>query len=115
MAIHRKREEARPGARMVLESSEPVDLPPAEINESGISVEKEDFRAFLPELLERLRSGVTASPAPVVMSDTVFVIEGDRRSFWVRLWHMEGDRSRIDRLHVTSCVPRVPGLKLPTF
>ena len=100
---------------MVLESSEPVDLPPAEINESGISVEKEDFRAFLPELLALLRSGVTASPAPVVMSDTVFVIEGDRRSFWVRLWHMEGDRSRIDRLHVTSCVPRVPGLKLPTF
>ena len=115
MAIHRKREEARPGARMLLESTEPVELPAAEINETGISLEKEDFRAFLPELLDLLESGVTAVPAPVVMSDSVFVIEGDRRSFWVRIWHMEGDRSRIDRLHVTSCVPRIPGLKLPSF
>ena len=100
---------------MLLESSEPVELPPAEINESGISLEKEDFRAFLTELIELLHAGVTATPAPVVMSESIFVIEGARRSFWVRLWHMEGDRTRIDRMHVTSCIPRVPGLKLPTF
>jgi len=100
---------------MLLESPDPVELPPATVNESGITVEREEFRPFLPELLALLEAGVDALPAPVVMSDSIFVIDGDHRTFWVRIWHMEGDRTRIDRLHVTSCVPRIRGLKLPTF
>ncbi len=115
MAIHRKREEARPGARLVLESSDPVELPPAEINLQGITLERENFRANLPELVEILQNGVTARPAPVVMSSSTFLIDGETRTFWVRVWHMEGDLTKIDRLHVTSSVPRVPGLKLPSI
>ena len=115
MAIHRKREEARPGARLLLESSEPVELPPAVINLQGITLERENFRAHLPELVEKLQNGVTAQPAPVVMSSSTFLIDGKTRTFWVRIWHMEGDLTKIDRLHVTSSVPRVPGLKLPSI
>ena len=115
MAIHRKREESRPGARLLLESSEPVELPPAEVNLQGITLERETFRPHLSELLEILQDGVTARPAPVVMSNSTFIIDGDTRTFWVRIWHMEGDLTTIDRLHLTSAVPRVPGLKLPSL
>ena len=115
MAIHRKREEAKPGSRLLLESEDPVVLPPAEINTDGLSLEREEFRPFVEELLGLLRAGVTATPAPVVMSNSVFVIEGQTRSFWVRLWHFEGDQTKIDRLHLSSCPPRVPGLRLPDF
>jgi hypothetical protein len=115
MAIHRKREESKPGTRLLLESSEPVELPAAEVNLQGISLEREDFRAYLPELVEILQDGVTALPAPVVMSNSTFVIDGETRTFWVRFWHMEGDLTKIDRLHLISAVPRVPGLKLPSI
>jgi len=115
MAIHRKREEAKPGARLVLESAEPVELPPASIRSEDVTIEREEFRPYLEQLLELLRHGVTARPAPVVFSDSVFIIEGSTRSFWVRIWHRGGDRTEIDRLHVSSCLPRVPGLGLPNL
>lgn len=115
MAIHRRRESARPGARMLLESNDPVSLPPAEINIEGVSVEREEFRQYVNELLEILSAGVEAMPAPVVMSNSIFVIEGATRSFWVRLWHLDAERTQIDRLHLSSCPPRVPGLRLPDF
>jgi hypothetical protein len=113
MAIHRKREEAKPGARLVLESHEPVELPPATIRPEDVTVEREEFKPHLEELLDLLRHGVIARPAPVVFSDSVFIIESDTRSFWVRIWHLGGDRTEIDRLHLSSCLPRVPGLRLP--
>ncbi len=113
MAIHRKREEARPGARLLLESKEPVNLPPAEINLAGVTVEREEFRPYLDELLDLLGEGVTAQPAPIVISDSVFVIDGPRRTFWVRIWHLGPERTLIDRMHVTSCLPRLPGIRIP--
>ena len=113
MAIHRKREEARPGARLLLESKEPVALPPAEINLDGVTVERDEFRPYLDELLDLLRNGVTAQPAPIVLSDSVFVIDGSTRTFWVRIWHLGPERTIIDRMHVTSCLPRLPGIRIP--
>jgi len=100
---------------MLLESDEPVELPPAEINIDGVTLEREDFRPHLDQLFEALRAGVTAVPAPVVMSDSVFVINGTSRTFWVRVWHMGVEKTVIDRLHLISCVPRIHGLKLPNL
>ncbi len=105
MAIHKRREHGKPAARLLLESSEPVELPPAEINEAGVTVEREEFRAFLDELLDALREGGVVDPAPMVMSDSIFVIDGQTRTFWVRLWHTDETRAQIDRLHVSSCLP----------
>jgi hypothetical protein len=115
MAIHRRREEARPGARLVLESDEPVELPAAAVNLDGVTLEREEFRPHLEQLLDMLEQGTTATPAPVVMSDSIFVIEGSTRTYWVRIWHLGPERTLIDRLHVVSCVPRIRGLKLPNL
>jgi hypothetical protein len=105
MAIHKKREHGRPAARLLLESSGPVELPPAEINEAGVTVEREEFRQHLPELFDFLREGGTAAPAPMVRNDSIFVVHGETRTFWVRLWHSDQSRTQIDRLHVTSSLP----------
>lgn len=112
MAIHKRREHGKPAARLLLESAEPVELPPAEINEQGVTVEREEFRAFLDELLDALREGGVVDPAPMVMSDSIFIVEGETRDFWVRLWHTDESRETIDRLHVVSCLPPTPSLKI---
>jgi hypothetical protein len=113
MAIHKKRDVSSPAAaRLLLESTEPVELPAAEIDESGVSIEREDFEPYLSELLDVLRQGVTAEPAPIVQSDSLFVINGASRSFWVRLWHTDASRTHISRLHVLSCLPINPKLKI---
>jgi hypothetical protein len=75
-------------------------------------VEREEFRPYLPELIEILREGGWADPAPMVQSDSIFVIEGETRSFWVRLWHTDDSRRRIARLHVLSCLPLTPNLRI---
>ncbi len=106
MAIHKRREHGKPAARMLLESAEPVELPPAEINEQGVTVERAEFKVYLNELLAALRSGGVVEPAPMVMSDSIFVIHGSSRTFWVRLWHTDESRTEIDRLHVSACLPR---------
>jgi hypothetical protein len=105
MAIHKKKDEGRAAARLLLESGTPIELPEAEINEEGITLEREEFRPHLPELLEELRDGCVVTPVPVVMSNSMFVIHADTRTFWVRLWHTDETRTQIDRLHVTSCMP----------
>lgn len=113
MALHKKREVSNPAAaRLLLESAEPVELPPAEIDEAGVTIEREDFRAHLPELLDALREGGYADPAPIVQSDSIFIIDGDTRSFWVRLWHTDESRTRIARLHVLSCHPHAPNIQI---
>jgi len=113
MGIHKRREESSAAAaRLLLESASPVELPPAEIAEEDASLEREEFRPHLPELLNALRIGGTVNPAPIVQSDSVFVIDGKTRSFWVRLWHADQSRTRIVRAHILSCLPRVPGFKI---
>jgi hypothetical protein len=113
MGIHKKREESSvAAARLMLVSTTPVELPPAEVAEEDASVEREEFRPYLPELFDALRTGGTVTPAPIVQSDSLFVIDGKTRSFWVRLWHTDQSRIRIARLHVLSCLPRAPGFKI---
>jgi hypothetical protein len=113
MAIHKRREESgRAVARVLLESTEPVELPPAEIDEQDATVEREEFAQYLPELFDALREGGEVIPAPIVKSDSVFVIGGMTRVFWVRVWHTDESRTRIARLHVLSCLPFAPKITI---
>lgn len=113
MGIHKKREESsRAAARLLLESQEPVELPPAELNEEDVTIERETFRPHLPELFEVLREGDVVMPAPLVQSDSVFVVEGDTRSFWIRIWHTDETRTKVARAHVLSCLPHAPVIKV---
>lgn len=113
MALHRKREESgRAVARVLLESPEPVELPPAEFDEENATIEREDFRQHLPELFFELREGCWVDPAPMVDSDSIFVIQGETRDFWVRIWHTDETRTGIARMHVLSCLPFSPIVKI---
>jgi hypothetical protein len=113
MAIHKRRDESgRVATRLLLESAEPVELPPAEIDDKDATVEREEIRQYLPELIDALEEGGWADPAPMVQSDSIFVIEGETRSFWVRLWHTDETRARIARLHVLNSLPLAPALKI---
>lgn len=110
MAIHRKKNDGHVAARLLLESTEPLELPEAAINEAGITLEREEIRQYLPELLEELRDGCFVKPVPVVMSNSMFVLHAETRTFWIRLWHTDASRTEIDRLHVTSCIPLTRGI-----
>lgn len=99
--------------RLLLESNEPVELPPAEINERDVLVQFEQFKQYVPELLEELRDGVLAEPVPVMVDGSTFAIHGDTRTFWVKLWHAVGsDMTKIDRAQVISCLPSTRGVQV---
>jgi hypothetical protein len=113
MAIHKRREESgRAVARVLLESAEAVELPPAEVDEAGVTIEREDFRPHLPDLFDTLREGGIVDPAPIVQSDSLFIVEGETRTFWVRLWHADDTRTHVVRMHVVSCLPYAPNIKI---
>src|ERR671921_730403 len=99
-------------SRLLLESDEPVELPPAEVDESSVVLQFEQFRQYVPELLEELREGTLAEPVPVMMDGSTFVVHGDTRSFWVKLWHSSPEQTRIDRVQIISCLPSTRGLQL---
>jgi hypothetical protein len=99
-------------SRLLLESDEPVELPPAEVDESAVVLQFEQFRQYVPELLEELRDGTEATPVPVTMDGSTFVVHGDTRSFWVKLWHASPEMTRIDRVQIISCLPSTRGLQL---
>ncbi len=99
--------------RLLLESSEPVELPPAEIDERNVLVQFAQFKPFVPELLEELRDGVTAEPVAVMNDGSTFAIHGDTRTFWVKLWHAAGsDLTKIDRAQIISCLPSTRGVQV---
>ena len=99
--------------RLMLESTEPVELPPAEIEDRSVLVQFEQFKPFLPELLEALRSGTIAEPVPVMIDGSTFAIHGATRTFWVKLWHAAGsDLTKIDRAQVISCLPSTRGVQV---
>lgn len=99
--------------RLLLESSEPVELPPAEIADRDVLVQFEQFKAFVPELLEELRDGTTAEPVAVMNDGSTFAIHGDTRTFWVKLWHAAGtDMTKIDRAQIISCLPSTRGVQV---
>ena len=112
MPIVKKRNE-QTETRLLLESTDPVELPPAEIDDKSILVQFDKFKPFIPELLETLRNGAIAEPVPVMLDGSTFAIHGATRTFWVKLWHAAGsDMSRIDRAQVISCLPSTRGVQV---
>src|SRR5215217_9128978 len=111
MAIVKKRNE-QTESRLLLESDEPVELPPAEVDESAVVLQFEQFRQYVPELLEELRDGTEATPVPVMMDGSTFVVHGDTRSFWVKLWHSSSEMTRVERVQIISCLPSTRGVQI---
>ncbi|MDT7808545.1 MAG: hypothetical protein QOJ70_2358 [Acidobacteriota bacterium] len=111
MAVVKKRNQ-QTESRLLLESNEPVELPPAEVEESAVVLQFEQFRQYVPELLEELRDGVLVEPVPVMMDGSTFVVHGDTRSFWVKLWHSSPEQTRIERVQIISCLPSTRGMQL---
>jgi len=111
MAVVKKRNQ-QTEARLLLEEDDAVELPPAEVEESAVVLHFEQFRQYVPELLEELRAGTLAEPVPVVQDDSTFVVHGATRSFWVRLWHSSPERTRVERVQVVSCLPSTRGVQI---
>jgi hypothetical protein len=97
----------------LLEGDEPVELPPAAIEERDVLVQFAQFKQFIPELVEELRDGTIAEPVAVMNDGSTFAIHGDTRTFWVKLWHAAGtDLTQIDRAQVISCLPSTRGIQV---
>jgi hypothetical protein len=111
MAVVKKRNQ-QTESRLLLESDEPVELPPAEVAESAVVLQFEQFRQYVPELLEELREGTEAVPVPVMMDGSTFVVHGETRSFWVKLWHSSSEMTHIERVQIISCLPSTRGVQI---
>jgi len=112
MPVVKKRNE-QTETRLLLESAEPVELPPAEIDGKSILVQFEKFKPYIPELLEALRCGTVAEPVPVMLDGSTFAIHGTTRTFWVKLWHAAGtELTKIDRAQVISCLRSTRGVQI---
>ena len=112
MPIVKKRNQ-QTETRLLLEGNEPVELPPAEIDDRSVLVQFDKFKPYVPELLAALRAGTIAEPVPVMLDGATFAIHGETRTFWVKLWHTNGtDMTRIERAQVLSCIPSTRGLQV---
>ncbi|MDQ3666098.1 MAG: hypothetical protein M3410_05755 [Acidobacteriota bacterium] len=112
MAIVKKQNQ-QTESRLLLESGDPVELPPAEVDERALLVQFDQFKPFIPELLEELRAGTIAEPVAVMNDGSTFAIHGDTKTFWVKLWHAAGtEMTRIDRAQVLSCIPSIRGIQI---
>jgi hypothetical protein len=112
MPIVKKRNQ-QTETRLLLESGDPVELPPAEIDDRDVLVQFEQFKPFVPELLEELRDGTIAEPVAVMNDGSTFAIHGETRTFWVKLWHAAGtEMTRIDRVQIISCLPSTRGVQV---
>jgi hypothetical protein len=99
--------------RLLLESDEPVELPPASIEESAVIVQFDQFKPHVHELLEVLRAGSLVEPVPVMLDGSTFVVHGATRTFWVKLWHAaSSEMTRIERVQVISCLPSTRGVQI---
>ncbi|HYH84469.1 MAG TPA: hypothetical protein VEX60_03240 [Pyrinomonadaceae bacterium] len=99
-------------SRLLLESNDPVELPPAEVEDGAVVLQFEQFRQHVPELLEALRAGTLAEPVPVMLDGSTFVVHGATRSFWVKLWHSSPERTRVERAQIISCLPSTRGMQV---
>jgi hypothetical protein len=99
--------------RLLLESEDPVELPPAAIDDGAVLVQFDKFKPYIPELLETLRAGTVAEPVPVMIDGSTFAVHGATRTFWVKLWHAAGsEMTKIDRAQVISCLPSTRGVQV---
>src|SRR5437773_11858225 len=109
MPILKKRDH-QTESRLLLESADPVELPPAEIADNAVLVQFDKLKPYIPELLEALRTGTTAEPVAVMNDGSTFAIHGATRTFWVKLWHTAGtELTRIERAQIISCLPLTRG------
>ena len=109
MPILKKRDH-QTESRLLLESADPIDLPPAEIVDNAVLVQFEKLKPYIPELLAELRAGTTAEPVPVMNDGSTFAIHGETRTFWVKLWHAAGtELTKIERAQIISCLPSTRG------
>ena len=111
MAI-RKLKTQRTDARLQLEADDPVELPPAEVDESAVVLQFEQVRQYVPELIETLRAGTTAELVPVMRDGSTFAVHTATRTFWVKLWHSSPEMTRVERVQVLSCLPSTRGVKV---
>jgi hypothetical protein len=112
MPIVKKRNQ-QTETRLLLESNEPVELPPAEIEDRAVLAQFDAIKPYIPELLEALRAGTVAEPVPVMLDGATFAINGTTRTFWVKLWHSNGsDMTRIERAQILSCIPSTRGVQV---
>jgi hypothetical protein len=109
MPILKKRDH-QTESRLLLESAEPIELPPAEVADNAVLVQFEKLKPYIPELLAELRAGTTAEPVPVMNDGSTFAIHGETRTFWVKLWHTAGtELTKIERAQIISCLPSTRG------
>ena len=109
MPILKKRDH-QTEARLLLESAEPLDLPPAEVADDAVLVQFDRLKPYVPELLDQLRAGANAEPVAVMNDGSTFAIHGATRTFWVKLWHSAGSNlTRIERVQIISCLPSTRG------
>jgi hypothetical protein len=112
MPIQKKRDH-QTESRLLLESDDPIELPPADVSDNAIIVQFEKLKPFIPELLEALRAGTIAEPIAVMNDGSSFAIHGDTRTFWVKIWHAAGSElTKIERVQVISCIPSTRGLSV---
>jgi len=105
-----KKRDHQTESRLLLESGEPVELPPAEVADSAVLVQFDKFKPFIPELLAALRAGTTAEPVAVMNDGSTFAIHGETRTFWVKVWHAAGsDLAKVERVQIISCLPSTRG------
>src|ERR1051325_4260852 len=112
MPIQKKRDH-QTETRLLLESEDPIELPPASVNDDAVIVQFDKFKPFIPELLAVLRAGVTAEPVAVMNDGSSFAIHGETRTFWVKIWHTAGSElTKIERVQVISCLPSTRGMNV---
>ncbi|MDQ3906719.1 MAG: hypothetical protein M3268_00055 [Acidobacteriota bacterium] len=114
MAIRKtKTQTQRTDARLLLESDEPVELPPAQVDESAVVLQFENVRQYVPELVETLRAGTVAELVPVMNDGSTFAVHTATRTFWIKLWHRgDSGMTRIERVQVLSCLPSARGVQV---
>ena len=76
MPIVKKRNQ-QTESRLLLESGEPVELPPAEVDERALLVQFDQFRPFIPELLKSCARH--SGRARAEGHGSTFAINGDTR------------------------------------
>jgi len=105
-----KKRDHQTESRLLLESDDPIELPPAEMADNAVLVQFDRFKPFIPELIEQLRTGTTVEPVPVMNDGSTFAVHGETRTFWVKLWHAAGtDMTKIERAQIISCLPSTRG------
>lgn len=108
-----KKQNLQTETRLLLEGDEPVELPPASVEDSNVLVQFEQFKPFIPELLHELRNGTIVEPVAVMNDGSTFAVHGETRTFWVKLWHQAGtDLTHIERVQVISCIPSTRGIQI---